>query len=243
MQVSLFITCLVDQMFPQVGEAMAATLQRLGVEVTFNAAQTCCGQPAFNTGYRQDARLMAEHFIEVFEGDKADYLIAPSGSCTAMVRNYYGELFAAPEDGDWRKRLESVRSRLYEFSEFLVQVMQVEDVGARFAGKVTYHDACHLLRELRIGEEPRRLIRAVRDIEFVEMDAADTCCGFGGTFSVKFAEISNAILQEKLARIERSGADFVVANDSSCLMQIAGGCSRAGSRIKTLHLAELLASQ
>lgn len=243
MRVTLFITCLVDQLFPNVGKAMVTTLERLGVEVTFNDAQTCCGQPAFNTGYRSDARAMAEHFINVFDGERADFIIAPSGSCTAMVRNYYGEMFDAPEDEAWRKRFDGVRARLREFSEFIVKEMKVEDVGARFAGRVTYHDACHLLRELKVSDEPRRLIRAVRDIEFVEMDAPDTCCGFGGTFSVKFDEISSAILDEKLSRIERSGAEYVIANDSSCLMQIAGGLSRARSRVKTMHLAELLARQ
>ncbi|PYS94280.1 MAG: Fe-S oxidoreductase [Acidobacteria bacterium] len=241
MRISLFITCLVEQLFPQVGAAMVVTLRRLGVEVAFNEAQTCCGQPAFNTGYRADARAMAEHFIEVFERERADFIVAPSGSCTAMVRNFYGELFHAPEDEAWRARLERVRVRLREFSEFIVKELSIEDVGARFRGRVTYHDACHLLRELRIADEPRRLIRAVRGVEFVEMDAPDTCCGFGGTFAVKYAEISNSILQEKLARIARSGAEYVVANDSSCLMQIAGGLSRAGSPVKTMHLAELLA--
>ena len=243
MRVSLFVTCLVDQLFPRVGEAMAATLRRLRCEVTFNEAQTCCGQPAFNTGYRAEARALAEHFVRVFERERADFIVAPSGSCTAMVRNFYGELFHAPGDEAWRARLESVRTRVREFSEFLVGELGVEDVGARFEGRVTYHDACHLLRELRIAEEPRRLIRAVRGVEFVEMEAPDTCCGFGGTFAVKYAEISNSILQEKLARIARSGADAVVANDSSCLMQIAGGLSRAGSPVKTMHLAELLASR
>ena len=243
MRVSLFVTCLVDQLFPRVGEAMAATLEGLGCEVTFNEAQTCCGQPAFNTGYRAEARAMAEHFIRVFERERADFIVAPSGSCTAMVRNFYGELFRAPGGEAWHARLESVRTRVREFSEFLVGELGVEDVGARFEGRVTYHDACHLLRELRIAEEPRRLIRAVRGVEFVEMEAPDTCCGFGGTFSVKYAEISNSILQEKLARIARSGAEAVVANDSSCLMQIAGGLSRAGSPVKTMHLAELLDSR
>jgi L-lactate dehydrogenase complex protein LldE len=243
MRVSLFITCLIDQLFPQVGEAMVKTLRHLGVEVTFNQAQTCCGQPAFNTGYRAEARQMAEHFLGVFEKERADFIIAPSGSCTAMVRNYYQELFHEPDDEAVRKRLAIVQSRLREFSEFLVNDLGVEDVGARFAGRVTYHDACHLLRELRVAQGPRQLIRAVRDIEYVEMEAPDTCCGFGGTFSVKFAEISCAILQEKLQRIEQSGAEYVVANDSSCLMQIAGGLSRARSPVKTLHLAELLAKR
>ena len=243
MRVSLFITCLVDQLYPEVGEAMVATLRRLSVDVTFNEAQTCCGQVAFNTGYRAEARSMAEHFVEVFENERADFIVAPSGSCTAMVRNFYGELFHGPDDQVWRERLGRVRSRLREFSEFIVKELGVDDVGARFPAKVTYHDACHLLRELGISNEPRRLINAVRGVEFVEMDAPDTCCGFGGTFSVKYAEISNAILEEKLARINGSGVEYVIANDSSCLMQIAGGLSRAGSPVKTMHLAELLAKQ
>jgi len=243
MRVSVFVTCLVDQLFPRVGEAMVETLCGLGCEVTFDPAQTCCGQPAFNSGYRREARAMAEHFVEVFERCRADFLVAPSGSCTAMVRNFYPELFHAPEDAGWRARLERVRPRLREFSEFIVRELGVVDVGARFEGRVTYHDACHLLRELGVSDEPRRLIRAVRGVEFVEMEAPDTCCGFGGTFSVKYAEISDSILREKLARVERSGAQYVVANDSSCLMQVAGGLSRAGSSVKTMHLAELLASR
>lgn len=230
-------------MFPDVGEAMVATLRRLGVEVSFNEAQTCCGQVAFNTGYRPEARSMAEHFVRVFENDKADFIVAPSGSCAAMVRNFYAELFHGPDDNAWRERLSGVRTRAREFSEFIINELGVEDVGARFASRVTYHDACHLLRELGIADEPRRLLRAVRDLDFVEMEAPDTCCGFGGTFSVKYAEISHAILDEKLARITNSGAEYVIANDSSCLMQIAGGLSRAGSPVKTMHLAELLAKQ
>ena len=243
MRVSIFITCLVDQLFPDVGDAMVATLRRLGLEVSFNDAQTCCGQVAFNTGYRPEARAMAEHFVQVFESDPAEFIVAPSGSCTAMVRNYYGELFHGPDDREWRERLTRVRPRLREFSEFIVNELGVEDVGARFPARVTYHDACHLLRELGISDQPRRLIRAVRDVDFVEMEAPDTCCGFGGTFSVKYGEISNAILQEKLARIANSGVEYVVANDSSCLMQIAGGLSRAGSPVKAMHLTELLAKQ
>jgi L-lactate dehydrogenase complex protein LldE len=243
MRVSLFITCLVDQMFPDVGEAMVATLQRLGVEVSFNGAQTCCGQVAFNTGYRPEARSMAQHFLNVFENDPADFIVAPSGSCTAMVRNFYGELFHGPDDQEWRDKLTRVKPRLREFSEFIVNELGIEDVGASFAHRVTYHDACHLLRELGISDQPRRLIRSVRKLELVELEGADTCCGFGGTFSVKYGEISNAILQDKLARINNSGAEYVIANDSSCLMQIAGGLSRAGSAVKTMHLAELLAKQ
>ncbi|HEY3025285.1 MAG TPA: (Fe-S)-binding protein [Pyrinomonadaceae bacterium] len=243
MRVSLFITCLVDQMFPEVGDAMVATLRRLGVEVSFNDAQTCCGQVAFNSGYRPEARSMARHFIRVFESDPADFIVSPSGSCTAMARNFYRELFNDPDAGEWRDRFSRVRPRLREFSEFIVNDLGVEDVGASFPHRVTYHDACHLLRELGISDQPRRLIRSVRNVDLIEMEAPDTCCGFGGTFSVKYSEISNAILQEKLARIANSGVEYVIANDSSCLMQISGGLSRAGSSVKTMHLAELLAKQ
>jgi len=198
---------------------------------------------AFNTGYRPETRSMAEHLIGVFENDPADFIVAPSGSCTAMVRNFYGELFHGAADAGWYDRFNRVHSRLREFSEFIVNELGIEDVGACFPSRVTYHDACHLLRELHIADEPRRLIRAVRGVEFIEMEAPDTCCGFGGTFSVKYAEISNAIMEEKLARIATSGAEYVIANDSSCLMQIAGGLSRANSSVKTMHLAELLAKQ
>ncbi len=243
MLVSLFITCLVDQLFPNVGEAMVTTLRHLGVKVTFNEAQTCCGQVAFNTGYRPEARAMAEHFIKVFENDPADFIVAPSGSCSAMVRNFYSELFHEPGDDEWRKRVNKVRHRLREFSEFLVKELGVLDVGARFPARVTYHDACHLLRELHLKNEPRQLISAVDGVELVEMEAPDSCCGFGGTFSVNYGEISNAILQEKLERISASKVDYVIANDSSCLMQIAGGLSRANSPVRTMHLAELLASR
>ena len=220
---------------------MVTTLRRLGVDVTFNNTQTCCGQPAFNSGYRKEARALGQHFLDVFEHERADFIVAPSGSCTAMVRNFYAELFHEEGDHNQLRALESIRLRLREFSEFIVNELKIEDVGAAYQGRVTYHDACHLLRELKIHDEPRRLIRNVRGIDFVEMDAPDSCCGFGGTFSVKYGEISNAILSEKLDSITRSGADYVVANDSSCLMQIAGGLSRSGSKVRTMHLAELLA--
>jgi L-lactate dehydrogenase complex protein LldE len=236
-RVSLFITCLVDQFFPEVGGSMVKVLRRLGVKVAFNPAQTCCGQPAFNTGYRRYAFDLAKRFLEIFAD--ADYIVAPSGSCVSMVKHYYGELFE--HDTALARQAQALGSRVYEFSDFLVNVLGVEDVGASYHGRVTYHDACHLLRELRIAEEPRRLIKAVRGIEFVEMDNADQCCGFGGTFSVKMANISGAMVQDKVEDIRRSGAATVVANDCSCLMQIAGALSRQGLNVKTLHLAELLA--
>ncbi len=242
MKVSLFVTCIVDQIFPQVGLATVKLLRNLGIEVTFNAEQTCCGQPAFNSGYRAEAREVASHFIEVFEREleSADYVVAPSGSCVTMVKKFYRDLFAG--DSSMLERVERVGGSTYELSEFLVRVMGVEATGARWQGRVTYHDCCHLLRELNVSSEPRALMRNVEGIEILEMDRPDACCGFGGTFSVKYPEISAAIAEEKVASIHRSGADTVVACDSSCLMQIAGLLGRKGSSVRCLHIAELLAS-
>ena len=239
LRVSLFVTCVVDQLFPQVGIAMADVLERVGCAVEFPEAQTCCGQPAFNSGYRDEAREVAGHFLDVFAG--AEYIVSPSGSCTSMVSHHYLELFH-----DDPKRLEqarSIASRTYEFSSFLTGVVGVEDVGARFPHKVTYHDSCHALRELKIKEPPRRLLSRVRDLTLTEMDAAEECCGFGGTFSVKFPGVSGGMARTKIDSILRTGADWVVSLDSSCLMQLQGALSRAGSRVRTMHLAEVLASR
>ena len=241
MRVSLFITCLVDQLHPQVGEAAVELLTRLGVEVTFNPEQTCCGQPAYNTGFRREARTVAARTLDLFEQElrTADYIVAPSGSCTAMVKKSYLELFAG--EAETLARAERVGARCYELSQFLVEVLGVEDVGAVFDGRVTYHDSCHLSRELGVSGAPRKLIRAVGGAEFVEMKDPGACCGFGGTFSIKYPEISAAIAAEKVTNIEQSGADIVVACDSSCLMQTAGMLSRRGSSVRCLHIAELLA--
>lgn len=236
-RVALFITCLADQFFPQVGESAVEVLRRLGVDVVFNPAQTCCGQPAFNTGYRDEARAVAGRMLDLF--DDADYVVAPSGSCTTMVRVFYPELFA--EDAARLAKVERLRGRLFEFSEFLVKVLKVEDVGASFHGRVTYHDSCHLLRELGIESEPRKLIRAVRGIDFVEMQDYRLCCGFGGTFSVKFPEVSVAMGEDKLRAATEARAEYLVANDSGCLMHLAGVIHRQGLPVRTMHLAELLA--
>ncbi len=238
-KVSLFVTCLVDQLFPRIGLAMADVLERLGYQVDFPEAQTCCGQPAFNTGYRGEARMVARHFLKVF-GD-SEYIVCPSGSCTSMVRRHYAEIFH--KDAESLAASRQVEPRLYEFSEFLVRVAGREDVGAVYNGIVTYHDACHALRELNLRDEPRRLLRAVRGLELREMEPAEECCGFGGTFAVKFSDVSGAMLKTKLASIVRTGAGAVVSADASCLMQIRGGLSRAGVAIKTLHLAEVLAAR
>ena len=237
MRVSLFVTCLVDQFFPEVGEAMVTLLRRLGVEVSFPAGQTCCGQMAFNHGFRRLARKVARHFISAFEGDGP--IVTPSGSCAAMVKVFYPELFR--DEPRWLDRAENLSSRVYELSQFLVGVLGVEDLGAADPVRVTYHDSCHLLRELGIREEPRRLIRAVKGVEWVEMERSEACCGFGGTFSIKLPHISEAILQEKVGNIQASGADIVVANDAGCLMHIAGALSRQRIPVRTLHIAELLA--
>lgn len=240
MRVSLFVTCLVDQLWPAVGASAVEVLRRAGCEVVFDERQTCCGQPAFNTGYRSDARRLARRFIEVFEDGGADYVVCPSGSCTAMAHHFH-ELFA--DDEPWRRRAEALAARTHEFGGFLVNVLKVEDVGASFKGRLTWHDACHGLRDLGLREEPRKLIRGVRGAEFVELANADSCCGFGGTFSVKYPEISVAILDNKIDAIERAGVRAVVSGDASCLMQIGGRLTRNNSTVRTMHLAELLASR
>jgi L-lactate dehydrogenase complex protein LldE len=240
MRVSLFVTCLVDQLWPSVGTSAVEVLRRAGCDVTFDARQTCCGQPAFNSGYREEARRVARRFVEVFEQGGADAIVSPSGSCTAMVR-HFDALFAG--DDGWRRRARAVAGRTHELSAFLVNVLGVDDVGASFDGRVTWHDACHALRDLGVRDEPRRLIRNVRGAELVELECADACCGFGGTFSVKYPEISVAILDRKIDAVERAGVDAVVAADASCLMQIGGRLARQGSATRALHLAELLASR
>lgn len=239
MRVSLFVTCLVDQLWPSIGVSAVEVLRRAGCEVVFDDRQTCCGQPAFNTGYRREARALAERFIEIFEEAKGDAIVSPSGSCTAMVK-HFRELFA--DDPSWRARAEALAQRTHEFGSFLVNVLGVEDLGASFAGRVTWHDACHGLRDLNVHDEPRRLIRKVRGLEFVELAGADSCCGFGGTFSVKSPEISVAIVDNKIDAIEKASVRAVVSSDASCLMQIGGRLSRNGSPVKAMHLAELLAS-
>ena len=240
MKVSLFITCLVDQLWPSVGAGAVEVLRRAGCEVVFDERQTCCGQPAFNTGYRGEARRLARRFIEIFEEGGADAVVSPSGSCTAMA-HHFRELFA--DDEGWRRRADRLAERTHEFGSFLVNVLKVEDVGASFRGRVTWHDACHGLRDLNVREEPRRLLRNVRGAEFVELANADACCGFGGTFSVKYPEISVAILDNKIDAIEKAGVRAVVSGDASCLMQIGGRLTRQNSSVRTMHLAELLAAR
>ena len=238
-RVSLFVTCIVDQLFPKVGMAMAEVLERLGYQVDFPEDQTCCGQPAFNSGYRSEARLVARHFLKTFEACEA--IVVPSGSCTSMVTHHFAELFQ--KEPETLEGLHALEKRVFEFSTFLTTVAGVEDVGASLNAVATFHDGCHGLRELGIRSAPRRLLSRVRGLELREMTPAEECCGFGGTFAVKFAEVSGAMARTKIEAIERTGADTVVSLDPSCLMQIQGALSRAGSSIRTMHLAEVLASR
>jgi L-lactate dehydrogenase complex protein LldE len=228
-RVSLFVTCVVDQMFPNVGMAMADVLERIGYQLDFPPGQTCCGQPAFNSGYREEAGKVARHCAAQFEG--AEYVVVPSGSCASMISHHFEEL-GVP-----------VPAKVYEFSQFLTEVAGVEDVGARFEGVVTYHDSCHALRDLKIKQGPRTLLRHVRGLELREMDAAEECCGFGGTFSVKFAALSGGMAKTKLESVKKTGADTIVSIDSSCLMQLQGVISKEGLPWRTMHLAEVLASR
>src|SRR4051794_17190298 len=238
-QVSLFVTCMVDQLFPKVGMAMATVLERLGYRVDFPEAQTCCGQPAFNSGYRTEARIVARHFLKTFEA--SERIVVPSGSCTAMVTHHFADLFQ--NDPEALAKVHTMEKKVYEFATFLTEVAGVEDVGARLEDVVTFHDGCHALRELGIRSAPRRLLARVKDLELREMLPAEECCGFGGTFSVKFAELSGAMVRTKIDAILQTGANTVVSLDPSCLMQIQGVLSRTGSNIRTMHLAEVLASR
>ena len=231
-RVSIFVTCIVDQVFPRAGMAMAEVLERIGYEVDFREAQTCCGQPAFNSGYLDEARSVARHFVDVFSN--SDYIVVPSGSCSSMIRHHMPDLLRSAD-------MAGVAQRTYEFSTFLTDVAKIEDVGARLDRVVTFHDSCHALREQGIKAGPRRLLANVRGLTLAEMDLAEECCGFGGTFSVKFPQVSGGMARTKIESILKTGASAVVSIDSSCLMQLQGAIKRAGLPIETMHLAEVLA--
>jgi len=239
-KVTLFVQCLVDSIYPRVGEAMVEVFRRLKVPLEYPADQTCCGQPAFNAGYAKEARAAARRFVRIFES--AEAIVCPSGSCVHMVRHHYPELFA-DESIDYRMRVKAVGNRCYEFSEYLTDVLGVVNIGASFPAKVSYHDSCHLLRGLGIGEQPRTLLRHVEGLQLVEMDDSDVCCGFGGTFSVNYPEISTAMVDDKIDNIVATGADYVTGCDVSCLMNIEGRLSRRNTKVKVVHIAEILASR
>ena len=231
MRVSLFVPCYADTLFPEAGIATVRLLEGLAHEVEFREEQTCCGQIHANSGYERDARRLAERFVRIF-GD-ADVVVAPSASCVGTVRDHYERLGVAGAA--------ELAPRVLELSELLVGRLGVDDVGASFAGRVAYHPTCHSLRAIRVGDKPVRLLRNVRGLDLVDLPHADECCGFGGTFAVKNADVSAAMLADKVAALESSGADVVAATDGSCLMHIGGGLARGGSPIRTLHLAEILA--
>jgi L-lactate dehydrogenase complex protein LldE len=216
---------------------MATVLDRLGLHVEYPEDQTCCGQPAFNSGYWRAARALAERFVTIFEN--APVVVAPSGSCVAMVRKHYLELFRY--ETRWLQRAERLSTKVFEFSEFLVKVLGKTHLGSRFPHKVTYHDSCSVLRSIGVRDEPRALIRAVEGIDFIELEDADRCCGFGGTFAVKFADLSAVLLEDKVENIRKSGAEFVVGCEISCLMNIESAIRRQGIPTQTIHLAEVLA--
>jgi len=237
-KVTLFIPCFVDQLTPQVGLDMARVLRSSGYNLEYPKEQTCCGQPAFNSGYWKEAQPVAERFVQVFRS--ADLVVCPSGSCTTMVRNFYPELLAGTT---WHGEAVKLGERVFEFAEFLVKVAKRTDVGAAFPHRVAYHDACHALRELRLKQEPRELLRHVRGLKLVEMPYSEDCCGFGGTFATKFPMISAGMGDTKAGNAEAAGAEFLTSTDPSCLMHIDGILRRKKSPVQTIHLASILAAQ
>lgn len=238
--VQLFVTCLVDKFFPEVGFAVLDILEALGLEVQFPQAQTCCGQPAFNGGFWDDARAMARHTIDVLSQSDAP-IVVPSGSCGDMIIHHYAELLAG--DITYAAKAQEVAGRTYEFTQFLVDVLGVSDLDTTASGCLTYHASCHGLRGLGLKAQPRQLLDHLNGVEIKELPEAEACCGFGGLFAVKMGDISGAILRRKLDNIESTGADTVVGGDVSCLMHIAGGLHRRGSQVKVRHIAEVLRGQ
>ncbi len=237
MKVSLFVTCLVDQLFPQVAFSTIRVLERLGVQVDFDSRQTCCGQPAFNSGFCDEARTVAANLVDVFS--ESETIVVPSGSCAAMMRNYLPGLFE--QGSERRAQAERVAQRTHELTDFLVNRLGRDKTGASLRETVAYHDSCHLLRELGVCEAPRKLLRNIDGLKLVELEDRQRCCGFGGTFSVKMDDVSAAIGRDKVEQIQRSGATTVVSSDVSCLMHLSGLMKRESVPVKALHIAELLA--
>ena len=241
MKVHLFITCLNDAVFPKTGIATTQLLESLGHQVVFDERQTCCGQMHLNSGYQSEAIKIARHWVEVFKD--AEVVVSPSGSCVANVREMFGNLGHWLEDAELVRAAEQLGPRVYELSDFLLNVLKVEDVGAVFPHRVTYHPTCHGARMLGLGDSPTRLLKAVKGLELVELPARSQCCGFGGTFSVKNADTSTAMLEDKCGNIDSLGVDYCVALDNSCLMHLGGGLKKSGSQVRVIHLAEVLSSR
>ncbi len=237
MDVDIFIPCFVDQLFPETAMNMVKVLEKVGCNVNYNPKQTCCGQPAYNGGFWADARDVGEKFVQEISGER--YIVIPSGSCTGYIRNCYEDLF---ENSAYHNRVKEIQNNTYEFSEFLIDVVNVDDVGAELNGVATYHDSCAALRECQIKEAPRKLLSKVKGLELKEMKDVETCCGFGGTFSIKYEPISIGMVDQKVINATEQNADFLISTDSSCLMHLQGYLTRKKHSMKTMHLADVLAS-
>ena len=240
MKVALFVPCYVDLIHPEVGVGAVRILRKLGVEVVYPEGQTCCGQPAFNSGFFDEARGVARHFLDVFEGESFDYVVCPSGSCTTMVSHYYP--FLMEDRPGERERAEALGGRVRELSDFLVNVLgaNAADLGAGYEGRAVFHTGCHQRRELGVLREPKELLGRVEGLEIVEWENEELCCGFGGTFAVKMPDVSTAMADEKIKALEASGADTLISGDSSCLMHLGGRLKHKGYNTRVLHLAEVL---
>jgi L-lactate dehydrogenase complex protein LldE len=236
MKVQLFIPCFIDQLYPQTAFNMAKVLEKGTCDVQYNTNQTCCGQPAFNAGFWEDAKEVANKFMKDFEG--TDYIVAPSASCVGFVKNYYGKLF---ENSSLHNNVKDLSKRIFEFSEFLTGILKIDNYGAVLNGRATYHDSCAALRECKIKNEPRQLLSRVKGLELVEMKDTDTCCGFGGSFAVKFESISIAMADQKVRHALDVKADYIISTDLSCLMHLDGYVRKNALPIKTMHIADVLA--
>ena len=237
MLVDIFIPCFVDQLFPEAAFNMIKVLEKAGCTVNYNPAQTCCGQPAFNAGFWDQCKDVANKFINDFPNER--YIVTPSASCAGMVKNYYPEIF---HNSVLHNKSKSIQKNIYEFSDFLVNVLNVTDIGARLNGVATYHDSCSALREMGIKKEPRTLLSNVRGLEIREMQDTETCCGFGGTFSVKYEAIAVGMAEQKIIHVEETSADIIISTDISCLMHLDGYLKKQNKKIKVMHIADVLAS-
>jgi L-lactate dehydrogenase complex protein LldE len=237
MTVQLFIPCFVDQLYPQTAFNMIKVLEKAGCTVEYNIEQTCCGQPAFNAGFRDEAKEVCSKFIKDFRG--ADYIVAPSASCVGFIRNYYMKMF---DNSSVHNEVKDLGKRTFELSDFLVNVLNVEDLGATLNATVTYHDSCAALRECKIKEEPRKLLSKVKGLELVEMNDVETCCGFGGSFAVKFESISIGMADQKAVNAAATGSQYIISTDISCLMHLDGYIRHKGLNIRTMHIADVLAN-
>ena len=238
MEINLFVPCFIDQLYPETAFNTIKILEKAGCKVHYNPNQTCCGQPAFNTGYWDESRKLANKFLKDFDGN--GLIVSPSASCVGFIKNNYWKLFK--DDEEKQKECERVSKLTYELTDFLVNVLNVEQLGAKFPHKVTFHDSCSALREYGIKEEPRKLLANVEGLELIEMEESETCCGFGGTFSVKNTSISSAMVEKKVENAIASGAEYIVSTEASCLMNINGYCKKHNLPIKGIHLADILAS-